>query len=172
LNGTRRGLIVSFDMRSKDHRSHQPITLQHRAAVVDMKLLRDNNYLIGSCMNNQCVLWDRRMCKVVNSFPNYVNQYGMNRIGLLNDRLLFSGGDANVRVWDVSSARLIRTFPNLCGAKITNVYPIDSMPTVVVAAAEEAETASRRWPTASYFGMFICCEQLPLQLFSYNEAAL
>lgn len=92
--------------------SHSPV-MQMSSSVCSMRLLRsDENYLLAGAMDGTLQRWDRRMVRnSVLSYEEHVNSHTSLPLSLdPSETLLFAGGeDSKLRIWSVSSGRLLST---------------------------------------------------------------
>jgi hypothetical protein len=114
----RSGQLVQVDNRRGEI---QPILSLNGAICSLMPLQRDNNYLVVSTMSGALQCFDRRYLKLntgnqqTGAVLNYVehdNEYSVIRqCSDAKELVLYSGGlNGAVRAWDLSTAKLLKTF--------------------------------------------------------------
>ncbi|KAL2649259.1 hypothetical protein R1flu_017387 [Riccia fluitans] len=124
--GHRNGTILTYDLRRplsvgqhgrRESRNHHE-KMQMGSAISSISLLRRNEqYLIASAVNGEMWQWDRRLTGrgPVQTFEGHVNTHHPLKFRLdPSERILAAGGmDFTLRLWSVTSGRLLHVERNL-----------------------------------------------------------
>lgn len=112
--GTRRGQILTFDMRS---RSTYPVwSLQHSSSVCSVQELENENLLLAADFSGKICLWDTRKRNVVVQYHGNINQY--TRLPVHVDemqKIIYTvGEDGYTRFWSLDQGKQIYKIPPPC----------------------------------------------------------
>ncbi|XP_077992739.1 DDB1- and CUL4-associated factor 4-like [Glandiceps talaboti] len=144
FNGTRRGQVLTFDLRSSRHST--AVKLQHKSSVSCMRLLKDENYLVASDMDNKILLWDLRKSKQVLEYSGHSSNFNYRHIPFYIDStetVLYAGGqDTFVRFWRLKDGHKLHT--------IATPADVDGPPAVQY---------SRHWTDHNIPGLLMACNE-------------
>lgn len=112
--GTRRGQILTFDMRS---RSTYPVsTLQHYSSVCSLQELENSNFLLAADFTGKICLWDVRKKNIVVQYHGNINQY--TRLPVHVDemqKIIYTvGEDGYTRFWSLDQGKQLYKIPPPC----------------------------------------------------------
>ncbi|CAK9857409.1 unnamed protein product [Sphagnum jensenii] len=104
----------SQNWRLNDHYCSHSKIMRMNSAICSMVLMHsDENYLLASAMNGVIQQWDRRMVEngAVRTYEGHSNTHTSLQMGVdPSETFLVSGGeDCAVRIWSLTSGRLLHT---------------------------------------------------------------
>ncbi|ESO94176.1 hypothetical protein LOTGIDRAFT_232438 [Lottia gigantea] len=113
-SGTKKGQIVTHDLRSK---SVRPIKcISHKSSISHLLLSTDDKYLYASDYSGKIKVWDMRKNSVVMQYDGLHNEY--KRIPFYIDEsntLLYGAGqDGYSRIWCLKTGQLLLNLPPPC----------------------------------------------------------
>ncbi|XP_033125856.1 DDB1- and CUL4-associated factor 4-like [Anneissia japonica] len=113
-NGTKRGEILSCDLRTPSRRNFASI-LHHHTSVCCLQLLNDENYIIASDMSGKVNVYKRqiRMCAVAREYHGNNNQHRHLPFNIdSTESVLYTvGQDCFTRIWSIHTGNLLKTLP-------------------------------------------------------------
>ncbi|KAH9519523.1 hypothetical protein Btru_002923 [Bulinus truncatus] len=109
-SGTRSGLILAHDVRCQSRAQRE---MKQHFGVGCLKLLRNDNYILGSDFSGTICMWDLRQQKVVVKYKGLINSHYQLPFHLDETETLLtsSGSDSYSKIWDIKSGELLKSLP-------------------------------------------------------------
>ncbi|XP_078464499.1 DDB1- and CUL4-associated factor 4 [Lampetra fluviatilis] len=126
--GCRSGKVWRADLRdgtgpngSRRRRS----LLRHESAIVALRTLADENYLLASDMAGKIKLWDVRTQRSVLEYHGHHNEHAILPLHVSDDEnfIVAVGQDNSTRFWRLRDGLLLRTMPSAVPVSCTKAAP-------------------------------------------------
>ncbi|XP_050406426.2 DDB1- and CUL4-associated factor 4 [Patella vulgata] len=120
-NGTRKGQILSHDLRSS---STRPIRcMSHKSSISHLLLSYDENSIYASDFTGQLRVWDTRKNAVVMEYRGLYNEYKRIpfHIDESNTIIYGAGQDGYTKIWCVKTGKMLLNLPPPCSVSLDTI---------------------------------------------------